>query len=399
MPDNPGHELNSPNFAFLGKHDSVLLRHAALAERYVFEDPNTALIKTRQLAEALAMGVASKVGVAFGVEDSFRDIEAALYDRGLMDRRLRQVMRDVRIAGNAAAHSLNGERRDALHNLKLVRQLAIWFHKVTKNSQFRAGPFVPPPPPEDADAALQQELLQLRETLAQATAELDGVRLEKGELTRRANEEAERASAAFSNEKAALEIAQETEAELNRLRADFEAKLAEASREPSKLSPEERDEVVEVSLKAAGELDLDEQATHKIIDLQLREAGWEADTTVLRYSQGTRPQKGKNLAIAEWPTSGGPADYVLFAGLTPLAVVEAKRENVDVAGAITQSQRYSTDFQPEEGLASPGGPWGNYQIPFLFSTNGRGYLKQLKTKSGIWFQDARRTTKSPQAAC
>jgi type I restriction enzyme R subunit len=47
------------NFSFLSQHDPVLQKLAALAERFVFEDPNTALIKIRQLAETLAKGVAA----------------------------------------------------------------------------------------------------------------------------------------------------------------------------------------------------------------------------------------------------------------------------------------------------------------------------------------------------
>jgi len=33
--------------------------------------------------------------------------------------------------------------------------------------------------------------------------------------------------------------------------------------------------------------------------------------------------------------------------------------------------------------------WGGYKAPFLFATNGRSYLRQLETKSGVWFRDAR----------
>jgi hypothetical protein len=36
--------VKSANFEFLGKHDAVLVRYAALAERYVFEDPNSATV-------------------------------------------------------------------------------------------------------------------------------------------------------------------------------------------------------------------------------------------------------------------------------------------------------------------------------------------------------------------
>ena len=70
-------------------------------------------------------------------------------------------------------------------------------------------------------------------------------------------------------------------------------------------------------------------------------SGWEVDSATHNYKKGTRPQKGRNLAIAEWPTASGPADYVLFAGLTPLAVVEAKRAIKDVPGSIGQAKRYN----------------------------------------------------------
>ncbi|MEH2111310.1 type I restriction-modification system endonuclease [Nostoc sp.] len=40
----------------------------------------------------------------------------------------------------------------------------------------------------------------------------------------------------------------------------------------------------------------------------------------------------------------------------------------------------------------PKGPWQNYKVPFVFATNGRPYLQQLQTKSGIWFCDLRRPT-------
>ena len=56
--------FTSPNFAFLTKYDEVLVRHAALAERYVFDDPNSALLKLRQFGELLAQHVAAYTGVA-----------------------------------------------------------------------------------------------------------------------------------------------------------------------------------------------------------------------------------------------------------------------------------------------------------------------------------------------
>jgi type I restriction enzyme R subunit len=143
-------------------------------------------------------------------------------------------------------------------------------------------------------------------------------------------------------------------------------------------------------------LDLDEAATRRIIDQQLRDAGWEADSTTLSYKQGVRPQRGKNLAIAEWLTSGGPADYILFIGLTPVAAVEAKKAITDVPGAIEQAKRYSRDYLPQSGDVSAGGPWGDYHLPFCLATNGRPFLRQIQTRSGIWVLDARLSTNHPR---
>ena len=68
---------------------------------------------------------------------------------------------------------------------------------------------------------------------------------------------------------------------------------------------------------------MDEASTRLLIDQMLRDAGWEADSARLTHAQGTRPERHRHLAIAEWPTQGRQsADYVLFAGLTPVAAVE-----------------------------------------------------------------------------
>ena len=51
--------IASANFQFLGVHDPSLATLGGLAERYFRDDPPTALIKLRQLAEGLAKLVAA----------------------------------------------------------------------------------------------------------------------------------------------------------------------------------------------------------------------------------------------------------------------------------------------------------------------------------------------------
>ena len=41
------------------------------------------------------------------------------------------------------------------------------------------------------------------------------------------------------------------------------------------------------------------------------------------------------------------------------------------------------------------GEWGEYRVPFLFASNGRSYIEQLRIKSGIWFLDARSSENQP----
>ena len=90
---------------------------------------------------------------------------------------------------------------------------------------------------------------------------------------------------------------------------------------------------------------MNENETRKnLIDEQLNLAGWKADTQNLNYKLGTRPTLGENIAIAEYPTSSGPADYILFCGLDAIATVEAKKDSKDVPGDLIQAKRYSKDF-------------------------------------------------------
>lgn len=143
---------------------------------------------------------------------------------------------------------------------------------------------------------------------------------------------------------------------------------------------------------------MDEASTRLIIDQMLRDAGWQADTVHLRHSKGTRPQRGVNQAIAKWPMPGmQSADYVLFCSLTPMAVVEAKRMNQNVAGKIGQAERYARAFAAQtapEGVQPHAQPWQDgqgqhFHIPFAYSCNGRPYVKQHEASSGTWFRDLR----------
>src|SRR5439155_19146332 len=68
------------NFAFLDEHDHLLVQLGMLAEKYFTDDPNTCILKLRQLAEALAQHLASRVGLLTSAQESQFDLIRRLQD-------------------------------------------------------------------------------------------------------------------------------------------------------------------------------------------------------------------------------------------------------------------------------------------------------------------------------
>lgn len=332
----------SSNFSHLQVCDEQLVRLGTLAEKYYSDDPNTSLIKMRQFGELLAKHVATQVGLyqTEKVESQF-ELLKRLRNEGILSQETYQLFGEIRRGGNEASHEHKGDSTKALNVLKFGWQVGVWFQRAFFKQDFEIQAFIVP----------------------STNDEVQALQAEREKLTA----QAERAQALIE------ELLKKQQAATERKQSKTIQKYKLAASAASNL------------------LMLDEPQTRQLIDRQLRDAGWEADTLNLRYNKGARPQKGRNLAIAEYPTASGPADYVLFIGLTPVAVVEAKRKNVDVSAALQQAKRYSRGFALDTEMQSPGDAWNEYHIPFSFSTNGRPYLKQMETQSGIWFCDLRRT--------
>lgn len=379
------------NFDFLRPHDLNLVHLGGLAERYFRDDPSTALIKLRQYAELLAKLVAARHAVYLGEREGFDDLLRRLAYERVIPREVADVFHVLRKVGNAAAHEAKGGHAEALSALKFARELGVWFHRTyAKVPTFRVGPFVPPPEPVDATAALRVEITALHQRLTESEGAATQARLRAEAEAREREGLAERLAREAAERVLWEQLAQESEAAKAEIAARLAALQAEAAQTP-------RTEVADLAARAeaaAQHLDLDEADTRTLIDAQLRDRGWEVDTRALRHSTGARPVKGRNLAIAEWPTANGPADYALFAGTTLVGLVEAKRRRRSVSAAIDQAEGYARGLRDVEGGALvSGGPWGDgLAVPFVFAANGRPYLRQLETASGIWFRDTRRPT-------
>ncbi len=403
----------SSNFDFLSQHDPLLYRLCLSAERNFHEDPNTTVIKLRQFGEAVVKHLAAVFNLPADQNQTQADMLRTLQVRRLIERPVADLLHYLRKEGNEAAHQYETTAQQARSALKIARELAVWFHRsfgTGSARNFLPQTYTDPPAPDyehrlaNLSAALELKAEEVRAAYGQVEAE----RLQRITI--------EAKNATLSEEKQLWEaLAQEEERERLRLSSEFETTLAALKQQASTQTAADQSKLFSLVSGASQAISLDEAETRAIIDSQLVEAGWLADTVNLCYGAGAKPEAGKCMAIAEWPTANGPADYVLFHGLTPLAIVEAKKYGSDISSDITQAERYSLGYQIKAGETLPvppgykgvfpgwlegqdaSGQQRYFRIPFAYSTNGRPYLRQLETKSGVWFRDLRIQTNHSRA--
>lgn len=390
--------LDFSNFEFLKKHHDWLFKLAESAERNFVPFPNTTLVNVRQLGEAIAQTIASRVGVEYGANvkqiDLLRELDYVLR----LDDNVRDAFHTIRKLGNSATHAFDSTtHRDALKALMVGHALSMWFHTTFGGIDahgFKIQKFVKPNDPSDYVRQLEEQVERLKVESQRTQDRIKVVEeLSKAEADKALAEK--RRAETMAEEKAIWEaLAEEQEKTLS----TYRLKMDEANnlyRQAFQAKSRE-DQALEIQRIEKSLFEMDEAETRVIIDQQLVEAGWEADTENLRYTKGARPERNKNKAIAEWPTHSGPADYALFMGLTLIATIEAKKSAKNVYGAIDQAKRYARGIQhlPEDVQFTS---YGDYRVPLVFATNGRSYLKQLEQESGIWCLDVRDTTNRRRA--
>lgn len=325
------------NFDFLDKYWPALAQVGRAAENYLYSDPNACIYKLGMFGERLILEIFAFEHIAEPSYDNTHANRIRLLKReGLIPKKIDDILYALRKSRNDAVHKYTDSEDTAKTLLSLAYKLSVWFMEVYGDWSYKSQEFVMPVKKENIDyAALIEE-----------------------------------------QEKRIAELTQQ---------------MTVAQTSVSGTSVKQR---VEKSEAASEGMELSEEQTRMLIDEQLQRVGWEANTNHLRYSKGTRPQRGRNIAIAEWPTDSivgksGYVDYMLFIGEKMVGVVEAKKAAIDVPSVLSdQCADYAQMIRLEHYQYAISN-WGKYRVPFLFATNGRKYLKQLETKSGIWFRDAR----------
>ena len=316
------------NFRFLEKVFPVLAQFGKTAEKYLYSDSNSCLMKLGMIGETIVNLMFTYDRINLPQENSAVERINVLAREGLLTRDLVDIFHALRKVRNKAVHENYESVSDGKALLQMAYSLCEWFMQTYGDWNYQNRPFVMP--------------LDTPEPISR-------------------NQENEQA---------------------------HEEALIQAAEKAAEVSPTvEKEARRKLSSRAASQRIKSESETRYLIDEQLRKVGWEADTELLRYSKGTRPAKGRNIAIAEWPTDStvgnrGYVDYALFVGIPSVIDYQCKDYSRNIRSADKNYQI---------------GVWGSYGVPFTFATNGRPYLKQYDTKSGIWFLDLREPDNAPKA--
>jgi type I restriction enzyme, R subunit len=106
----------------------------------------------------------------------------------------------------------------------------------------------------------------------------------------------------------------------------------------------------------------------RLIDPKLKAVGW----NVTPFSAGMSLGPDKSVAVTEFATANGPADYALCATGRILGIVEAKKRTLGPQSVLMQTERYAKGIEGSFNFSG-------FRVPFLYSTNGEM----------IWFHDVR----------
>lgn len=311
------------NFEFLKKDWSILAQIGEMAEYTLHKDPNTAIIKIRQLGEYIAK-LMIKVERLPEVENQIDRIRV-LKDYDLIPEDIDKIFHKIRKAGNIAVHDMKGEMGEAEALLSLVVKLCGWFNEVY-----------------GSDCTFNSEDIEYK------TPEY-------------------------------IDYKEKYEALLSEVEIKSKEFQALKSEDITHKTPEERKRII----RSKKPIEFTEAETRVLIDEQLREAGWEVDTNSLNYKLNkTLPEKGKAMAIAEWlcvkeDGEKGYVDYALFYKNTLYGVIEAKRYGVDIAPALNRDARMYAKgiFVPEDIKLCNGAPYSEYKVPFMFASMEENIIK------------------------
>ncbi|OKL46127.1 type I restriction-modification system endonuclease [Boudabousia liubingyangii] len=331
----------SSNFDLLEDEFPNLARLGAQAESYALSDSHASLFKQGLLGETIVSALLERQNIPIPSSANAVERINLLKRNGLASDDVITFLHILRKVRNVAVHSLEEPKQDAFGLLPMTYNLCVWFYSVMTSRDFVYRPF--------------------DETAIAPAATVP--------LTSPSDDE-----------------------------AAGQAEIAKAAQE----EPVSKTDFDQRSSSYYSQQSLTEAETRVLIDEQLRRVGWEVPSDS-DPSVPSNPTAGRNLAIPEWRTgsstnTSGRADYALFVGQTLIGFIEAKAARHNISSVVdTQASEYARNVLPADQNKYCAGRWGDFFVPFVFSSNGRPYFEQLATHSGVWFKDLRNPLSPPHA--
>ena len=107
-----------------------------------------------------------------------------------------------------------------------------------------------------------------------------------------------------------------------------------------------------------------EQKSRVVIDQLLTSAGWLVQDLAEMNLGATR-----GVAVREFPTATGPADYMLYGDRKALGTIEAKKDGTPLLGVESQSDRYTEGFSRTAKKKRL--PFWRLPLPFHYMSTGK----------------------------
>lgn len=307
----------SLNFEMLRRKWPEMADLGAMAEGYVYTDPETALVKLRNMVELIVRWLYREERLPQGYRPNLFDLIKGDSFVQVMPKPIVEKLDILRQYGNKAAH---GEKCEQKHSLWLLKEswlVSAWLYiRYDSGNQQECGSFTLPP--QQAVELTTDALKKKAQELEKACAAL---------------------KAAEEREIAILRDLQQAKEQADELKARLEQ-----SRQKNQ--------------QAVNLLDMNEAETRRrLIDARLLDANWDisddgSDTDQVTQEEATLNQPTK--------TGHGRADYVLWDdNHKPLAVIEAKSTQVDAEAGRHQAKLYADWLEEKYG-----------QRPVIFYTNG-----------------------------
>ncbi|TNC81300.1 MAG: DEAD/DEAH box helicase [Oleiphilus sp.] len=317
--------VKSCNFEHMRNAWPDLADLAAHAEKYVYEDPQSALIKLRCFAEKLVGVVYRKWHLPGLPNEKFIDRLENHAFRSMVDNAIIDKLHALRKEGNKAAHEGKWSRGSPIWLLKEAHIVGSWLYLAMRvGTKADLRPFVEPPKPNQRTDAGLKETQALQQRLAEHEARIK-IALDELEASQKAEQEAQREAAKLQQK---LDEAKQTE---YRQASDF----------------------------AKNNLELNEaQTRRRLIDTELHSRGWDIDLVKGNNTEEVTLEEEVDGQPTE--TGIGYCDYVLWDDNgKPLAVIEAKRTRESAEKGRQQAKIYADSLEKKYN-----------QRPVIFYTNG-----------------------------